>query len=358
MRSKYVFSTLLVCAGIGGVLWQLRNYPASSDWGDRKSVERVPGKADTPHRSSADDGGYRQVTVAQWGQERYLIYLPLYVAMEERFFDQQKLKVGLKFTGNDDQTFAVVIQGGAQFGIGDPAFAAISRERGFQGKVVATVVGGVAIWGLTNNDKVPVITKAEELAGLRVGTFPEPSTNYTLMKELIASRPDVLKDTTIVQAPIGSQIALLEAGKADIAMELEPATSISESKGYRVVYSSPKFHGPFAFTGVTVTENLTKTDADLVQNFVTALERAVVACHEDPNIAARVGKKLFANLDATVIEKAVGRMLDEDTFPEHVLVSDEAWQNTLRSRLTVGDLKKPQATGETVDNTFARNAMQ
>jgi NitT/TauT family transport system substrate-binding protein len=304
------------------------------------------------------DSSLQQVKIAQWGQEKYLIYLPVYVAMEKGYFKDAGLEVTLTFTGNDDQTFAAVISGDAQFGIGDPVFTAISQERGFPAKVVATVVDGVAIWGVTNKPNVPEIAKPEQLAGLRVGTFPEPSTNYTLMKELLTRHGEVLKGTTIIQAPIGSQLALLESGKADIAMELEPATSIAVSKGYRVVYSSPRFHGPFAFTGLTVTEQLTRDNPDLVQKMVSALEKAVVACHRDPAVAVSVTKSLFPNLPEGVVDVAVRRMLTEKTFPEHVEVGEEAWQKALRVRLAVGDLKGPQDTAVSVDNRFAVTARQ
>ena len=71
-------------------------------------------------------------------------------------------------------------------------------------------------------------------AGLKVGTFPPPSTNYTLMQQTIVSGGEELKTTTIVPALIGSQIALLERGNADIAMVLEPAASNAEDEGYSV----------------------------------------------------------------------------------------------------------------------------
>ena len=81
----------------------------------------------------------KEITIAQWGQEKYLIYLPLYVAIEKDFFAAEGLKVSLKFTGNDDQTFAAVIQGDADFGVGDPIFTAISQERGFPAKVIRLI---------------------------------------------------------------------------------------------------------------------------------------------------------------------------------------------------------------------------
>src|SRR5690606_9541783 len=107
------------------------------------------------------------------------------------------------------QVFATVLKGEAMFGIGDPIFTAISREHGSNGKVVASIVNGVAIWGVTKKDLAEVTTP-QDLANLKLGTFPAPSTVYTLMRNTIDAYPNELGHSDIVQAPIGSQIALIE----------------------------------------------------------------------------------------------------------------------------------------------------
>ncbi|MBN1416486.1 MAG: ABC transporter substrate-binding protein [Bacteroidales bacterium] len=301
--------------------------------------------------------GEKEIIVAQWGQEKYLIYLPLYIAMDNGFFKEEGLNVKLKYSGNDDQVFATVIKGDADFGVGDPIFTAISRERGFSGKVVATIVNGVSIWGVTNNEKLQPITRISDLNGLRIGTFPEPSTNYTLMKRTIQENPE-LKDAKIIQAPIGSQLALLENGEADIAMELEPSTSLAISKGYRLVFSSPNFYGQLAFTGLTTTESYISKNQDVVQSFVNALEKAVQFCHNNQEKTIAVAAKIFPNIDQNVIKMAVMRMLNEKTLPEHIITSDIAWKNAIDVRVIVGDIKKPEEAIKSVDNRFAEKAIK
>ena len=297
-----------------------------------------------------------KVTVAQWGQEKYLIYLPFYIAQEKGFFKEEGLDITVKFSGNDDQVFATVLKGEAQFGIGDPVFTAISREKGAKGKVIASIVDGVTIWGVTNKDNIKTIEQPADLAGLKVGTFPDPSTNYALMKKTIMKGGDVLKNTKIIQAPIGSQLALLENGSADIAMDLEPGTSIAESKGYRVVYSSPKFYGRFAFTGLTTTEDYIAANKETVQKFVNAIEKALQYCHTDEAGATEIAAKLFPKLDKTVVGNAVKRMVADKTIPDHAAMSDEAWQKAIQVRVDIGDLKEMKPTSDGVDNSFANIA--
>ena len=81
-----------------------------------------------------------KVTLAQFGQSKFLLYLPLYIAQEEGFFAQQGLDVDLKFAGNDDQVFAAVMSGSVNYGMGDPVFTAIAAEKGGAAKTVAMLI--------------------------------------------------------------------------------------------------------------------------------------------------------------------------------------------------------------------------
>jgi NitT/TauT family transport system substrate-binding protein len=83
----------------------------------------------------------KKVTVAHWGHSKILIYLPLYVAIDGGFFEKNGLDVRIKYSGNDDQVYATVLSGDAQFGVGDPAFTVVAGERGGKGKIIATLVG-------------------------------------------------------------------------------------------------------------------------------------------------------------------------------------------------------------------------
>jgi NitT/TauT family transport system substrate-binding protein len=186
----------------------------------------------------------RNITIAQWGQARYLIYLPVYLAESQGFFANRHIHADITFSGNDDQVFATVARGDAQFGVGDPIFTAISTERGLPGVEVATIVGRVALWGVGRKGARP-ITKPEDLTGLRIGTFPRPSTTYTLLADTL-KRSHV--SAQIIEVQIGSELALLESNKVDIVFLLEPDASLAESKFawdvgqirlYRFDYNSP-----------------------------------------------------------------------------------------------------------------------
>lgn len=296
-----------------------------------------------------------KVTIAHWGQERILIYLPLYVAIDGGFFSDECLDVTLKYSGNDDQVFATVISGGADFGVGDPAFTAISRERGGPGRVVALLVGAVANWGVAMKDsKVAEISNPQQLQGLRVSSFPSPSTTFTILTEL--RKKYRLSTMQIRQMASGTELAALQRGDVDLAVMLEPQTSIAESMGYRVVWSVAKYYGPFALTGVTTSDDMIARHRDIVQGVVTALQRALNFIHQEPQQTVDIVAKSFPSLPRRVIEAALKRMTEDLAIPQTVQISPEAWKKSLALRVAVGDLNSLSSGQGALDNEFADNA--
>jgi len=229
-----------------------------------------------------------KVVIAQFGMEKFLLYLPLYIAMEEGLFKKRGLDVDLRFAGNDDQIFATVISGDATFGVGDPVFAAVSREKGGPGRIVAMVITKLGLSGYTNKKEVPEIEKPEDAKGLRIGSLPAPSTAYTLLTEFVKKNALDKEGTEVIQAAIGSQLAALEAGQVDIAVDLEPTVSVAENKGYRVAFSLDRFTDAQAITGISTLESTIKQRPGLVQKVVSSLQEALDLLRSDKEVSLRV----------------------------------------------------------------------
>lgn len=302
---------------------------------------------------SIADEKLEKVTIAQFGKEKFLLYLPIYLGMEEGLFRKRGIDINLKFAGNDDQIFASVVSGSALFGIGDPVFAAIAKEKGGPGKIVALMITKLGLSGYTNKPEVPIIKEPRYAAGLRFGSLPSPSTTFRLLTEFINQNSLGLTGTKIFQVAIGSQMAALESGNVDVAVDLEPAVSIAEAKGYRVVFALDKHSPSQAITGLSTLESTISNKPQIIQKVVSGLQESLKILHNDRERAISVAKRLFPTLKEPVIRNATERMLQADMYPKTTQVIDELWQRTLKTRLDSGELKHPQATEMTVDNRFA-----
>ncbi len=296
----------------------------------------------------------KAVTVAHWGSERILIYLPLYVALDGNFFRREGLDVHIQYSGNDDQVFATVASGAAQFGVGDPSFTAISREKGGKGRLIASLVTSLTNWGVAKKLSIANISEPSQLNGQRITSFPPPSTTYTVLSALKSENK--LSKLTIVPVVFGGELAALEHGTADIAILLEPQTSLAESKGYRVIWSLAKLYGPFLLTGVSTTDDVIARNPGVIQSFVNGLQKAIEFIRSNRQGTVDFIASSFPNLPTATLDAAVGRLIRDNAVPTSAEIDMNAWRRTLQLRVAVGDLKSLDLGVEAVDDTFAKIA--
>lgn len=302
---------------------------------------------------SNKDSGLETVRVAQFNE--FFLYMPLYLADVKGFFADEGLRIRIVNTGGDDLTFAAVVGGSATFGVADPTFVAIAKERGMRGKVIASIVNGVPFWGVTRNPEIPEITDPIQLSGLSVATFPSPSTAYMLQSEMFRSaglRPNIR------QGAFGTLWAMVEAGQADIALELEPNVSIAVNQGGRVLYSLAEIYGDFAITGVMVSERTAQRRPDLVQRFVNALQRALEFAHAYPDSAIYYASQIFPDIDRNVSANAMNRIISTNTLPQNVIISEEAWEKAIQLRHQAGDITSLETARSVLDMSFAKKAVE
>lgn len=298
-------------------------------------------------------GDVETVKVAQFNE--FFLYMPLYLADAKGFFAEEGLKIEIVNTGGDDKTFAAVIGGSAMFGIADPTFAAVAKEQGGAGKVIASIVNGVPFWGVTKNHAIPEIKESSQLNGYSVATFPSPSTAYLLQQKMFEGAG--LKPNIKQGAP-GTLWPMVEAGQADIALELEPNVSIDANQGGKVLYSLSDVYGDFAITGVTVSERTAESKPELVQRFVNALQKSAMFAHVYPDSVVFFASKLFPDIDKTVSANAINRVISTNTLPRSVIISEDAWEKAIKLRHEAGDFKSLETARSVLDMSFAKKAVE
>jgi len=296
----------------------------------------------------------KPITIAQFGH--VFLYLPLYIAVKKGYFKEQGLDVRLVSTGGDEKTFTAVITGNAQFGVSDPTFTAIARERGQGGKVVAGIVRGVPFWVVTFKKEIGKISSTEQFKGRRIATYTAPSTSYAVMKKVLQNSGKPV-DAKIVQGAFGTLLALLKANHADMALDIEPIVSIAVSEGAHIVYSPANVLGDFAFTGLSVSDDYLKKNADDVQKAVNAINKAMSFIHKDYEGAVKVACAEFPEVKEAVVREALKRLIAEGTIPHSVVLPENAWNNAVSMRKDIGDLKSAGLYKDNVDMRFANKAV-
>jgi NitT/TauT family transport system substrate-binding protein len=297
----------------------------------------------------------KEITIAQFAH--LLIYLPIYVAKDKGYFDDEGLKVNLVSTGGDEKTFTAVETNNAQFGVADPVFVAVARQQGRGGKVVASIVNGVCFWGIAFDPKIKSINKPEDLAGLRIATYSAPSTDYTVIKYYLGNHGHSVKANIVQGSATASLLSMIKTKQADIASDVEPIVSIAVQEGGHIVFNLQEEFGEFAFTGLTVSDNYCVNHGDEIQKVVNAIAKAQTFIYIDTAGAMAIAKKEFPELSQAVIEQSMKRMITSGVIPKSPLLSEKAWNNAIELRRKVGDITGDGSYGSNVDMTFAKNAV-
>jgi NitT/TauT family transport system substrate-binding protein len=288
---------------------------------------------------------------------RTLLYIPLYYAVDRGFFRESNLDVEIITGGTATNSFAAMISGEAQFSQADPMYVPISRAKGSKTKVVAQVVGRIALWILARDPRVGDWSAAT-IRRKRIATQLRPMTAYVYARKAIEDvglNPDT--DVELIENQPGTEIIPLLKGQADFAVTIEPLVSKAVSQGAHVLVSYPVKLGDRVFTGLMATEKFIRLHPQVTQAVVNVYQRSLLDLHRHPDLVFETAKRYFPQLDGVVLKIALARMLSEKVVPVSVEIPEESWDRAVAVRVAAGDLKVPASRAESCDIAIMQRAL-
>jgi NitT/TauT family transport system substrate-binding protein len=298
--------------------------------------------------ASADN---KKVTLSQAFQS--MLYLPLYVAIDEGFFAAQGIDLTKETAGAPTVALSAVISGSAQFSIHGPEWTAIAASKGAPVRIISNVVNGAAVWIATSPDFK--FDSIKDVKGHKIITGLMPTTSTSLfMKLLKENGMDAKTDVEMIQVAIGTEPGPFVAKQADIAVMYEPGLDQAVAKGMKVVLGFPKFYGAYAFSAVTARNDI---DPDTAQRVVNAMEMAMRFMAKNEARTVEIAKKEFPNLDPAVVEAAVKRMLADGVYPPSVDISADALKVSMDTQIALGNLASQPDYKSFVVRTYIEPAL-
>jgi NitT/TauT family transport system substrate-binding protein len=274
----------------------------------------------------------KKVTLSQAFQS--MLYLPLYVAIDEGFFTQQGLDLTKETAGAPTVALSAVISGSAQFSIHGPEWTAIAASKGAPVNIIANVVNGAAVWIATSPDFK--FNDIKDVKGQKIVTGLMPTTSTSLFIKLLKENGmDAKTDVEMIQVAIGSEPGPFVAKQADIAVMYEPGLDQAVAKGMKVVFGFPKTYGAYAFSAVTARNDV---DPDTAQRVVNGMEMAMRFMTKNEARTVEIAKKEFPTLDPAVVEAAVKRMLADGVYPPSVDITPESLKVSMDTQIALGNL--------------------
>ena len=293
----------------------------------------------------------KKVTLSQAFQS--MLYLPLYVAIDEGFFARQGLDLTKETAGAPTVALSAVISGSAQFSIHGPEWTAIAASKGAPVDIIANVVNGAAVWIATSPDFR--FDSIKDIKGQKVVTGLMPTTSTSLfMKLLKENGMDAKTDVEMIQVAIGTEPGPFVAKQADIAVMYEPGLDQAVAKGMKVVFGFPKTYGAYAFSTITARNDV---DPDLAQRLTSGLEMAERFMHKNEARTVEIAQKEFPTLEPAVVEAAVKRMLADNVYPTSVDITPEALKLALETQIALGNLAAQPDYKTFVPRTYIEKAI-
>ena len=289
-----------------------------------------------------------------------IFYAPMYVAIEEGYFEDEGIDLQLDTGFGADKTMTAVISGSADIGFMGSEASIYTYNEGANDYVVnfAQLTQRAGNFLVARED-MPDFTwddiKGKNVLGGRKGGMPEMVFEYILRQNGIDPAKDVAIDQSI---DFGSTAAAFAENQGDFTVEFEPgATSLEkEGKGY-VVASLGTDSGYVPYTAFSAKQSYIKDNPEIIQGFTNALQKGMdyVQSHTPEEIAAIIAPQ-FKETDQDTITTIVTRYYDQDTWKENLIFEEESF-NLLQDILEdAGELAKRAPYEDLVTTEFAEEA--
>lgn len=312
----------------------------------------------TTESTVPDDTSMQKVVLNEVAHS--IFYAPMYVAIEEGYFEEEGIDLELVTGFGADKVMTAVISGEAQIGFMGSESSIYAYNEGANDYVVNFAqltqrAGNFLVAREEMDDFKWADLKGMDVLGGRKGGMPQMVFEYILKQ----NRIDPDKDLNINQnIDFGSTAAAFSEGQGDYTVEFEPhATALeSEGKGY-VVASLGEDSGYVPYTAFSAKKSYIETNPDIIQGFTNALQKGMdfVQVHTPAEIAEVIAPQ-FSETDVETITTIVTRYYDQDTWTDNLVFEEESF-NLLQDILDeAGELSKRAPYDKLVITEFAQKA--
>lgn len=287
-----------------------------------------------------------------------VFYAPLYVAVENGYFEEQGLRINLTNGGGADKSMTAILSGSAQIGLMGPETAIYVQN---QGKVDKPKVFGQ----LTQKDGSFLVSrkaepdfkwqnlKGKEILAGRKGGVPAMTFEY-ILKELNYNLNIDYRLNFDVQFNLMTSAFLNNT--ADYCTVFEPTASEYEKEGkWHIVASVGEQGGEIPYTSFISLSSYIENNKDIIKKFLTGIKKAYeyMNTHTEKEIAESIIKQ-FPNTTITSIETSIKSYKRIDAWKSDLQATKSSFDRLQNIMSNAGELSQKVNFENIVDNTLAK----
>ena len=260
-----------------------------------------------------------------------IFYAPMYVAIEEGYFEEVGIDIELSLANGADKVSAAVLSGDADIGFaGSEAtiyvynggekdylktFARLTQKDG------SFIVAREGIKDFTLDDLV-----GKTIIGGRAGGMPEMTLEWALSDAGIDPKRDVDIDTSVAFSAMSSAFI---GGTGDFVALFEPNALELEKEGYGyVVASLGELGGVVPYTAFFARDSYLNENKELIDNFEKAIQKGIdfVYNSSDKEVAEAIVDQ-FPDTSIDDLTKIVERYRSIDAWPDNTEFTEEEFDH-------------------------------
>ncbi len=284
-------------------------------------------------------------------------YAPLYVAMENGYFEEEGLKIDLSLISGANNVTAAVLSGDVEIGFCGPE-ATIYIYNGGEKDYIKTFAGltkrdGQFLVSRKNIDSFDwsMLRGKEVLAG-RAGGMPELNFENALKNAKI-DKGEVDINTSVDFASLTSAFI---GGEGDFVNLFEPNATKLVNMGFGyVVANIGEMSGEMPYTAFNARKSYIEENRDTIEKFTRAISKGLEFCRDnDPEKIAEIIIGQFPDTSINDLEVIVKRYKDADSWLETPIVSKELFENLEDIMIDSKQIKEYVPFEDLVENVYQK----
>lgn len=289
-----------------------------------------------------------------------IFYAPMYVAIEEGYFEEEGIELELVTGFGADKTMTALLTKEADIGFMGSESSIYTYVQGTENPVVNFAqltqrAGNFVVARENIKDFKWDMLKGAEVLGGRAGGMPQMVFEYVLKKHGIDPKKDVDIDQSI---DFGSTAAAFSGGKGTYTIEFEPhATGLEEKGDGYIVASLGEESGYVPYTAFSATKAYIAENPYVIQAFVNALQKGLdYVNHHSAEEIAKIIAPQFAETDMNTIITIVERYAAQNTWPNDLIFRKESFELLEHILIEAGELEEMLPYEDLVNTRFAEEA--
>ncbi|MBO0997430.1 ABC transporter substrate-binding protein [Bacillus sp. SD075] len=323
-------------------------------------------QSDETTTNKGDSGG-KEVKLTFTEPARLLSVAPLYVAIEQGFFEKEGIEVEIVSGGGGAQVIASILSGEAQFAVSGPRSMFTPLDKG-EDLLAIQSLNSALTYQITLSkqyQKKKGVSKdssfedrVASLSGATIGTnlVGDSGDVYTrYLMQLHGVDPGSLK--TVKLAGDGSKIGGMQEGIVDGGIASPPMGLQAGSKGVGEIVintSEEPMYGNMVWEAVFAKKEYLEDNHETSLKVVRAIGKGMEFTRSNPREAAESIVSYFDGIDVDILEESIIGL--KNTFKGNGEMNQEAWDNAQDPLVEFGKLSGVSTKQDTTEDVIWTNS--